>query len=96
MATFFLCIKYALKFVTDMVLYNICDHIFVPRLIGTDSLYMEQICNSYFLLTITYMIQLCFAYLFQSGGRDPKEQILRFQLGLKEEQMAYRTSYAIC
>ena len=69
--------------VTDMVLYNICGRIFDPHLIGTDSRRMEQICNSYIVQIRTdhRMIQRCFAYLFQSGGRGPDE---RFQLGHKE------------
>ena len=85
MATF---IKYALKCVTDMVLYNICGRIFDPRLIGTDSRRMQGnkyvIHIMYKFVLITYMIQRCIAYLFQSGGRGPEEQILRFQFGHKE------------
>ena len=59
MATFFKCIKYAIKCVTDMVLYNICGRIFDPRLIDTDSRRMEQICNS-------YIVQICTDYIYDS------------------------------
>ena len=59
MATFLKCIKYALKCVTDMVLYNICGRIFDPRLIGTDSRRMEQICNS-------YIVQICTDNIYDS------------------------------
>ena len=56
---FFLCIKCALKCVTNMVLYNICDRIFDPRLIGTDSQRMEQIRNS-------YIVQICTDHIYDS------------------------------
>ena len=42
-----------------MVLYNICGRIFDPRLIGTDSRRMEQICNSYF-------VQICYDHIYDS------------------------------
>ena len=83
MATFFKCIKYALKCVTDMVLYNICGRIFDPRLIDTDSRRMEQICNS-------YIVQICTDHIYDSEvlcifvpkRREGPEE--RFQLGHKE------------
>ena len=42
-----------------MVLYNICGRIFDPRLIGTDSRRMEQICNS-------YIVQICTDHIYDS------------------------------
>ena len=83
MATFLKCIKYALKCVTDMVLYNICGRIFDPRLIDTDSRRMEQICNS-------YIVQICTDHIYDSEvlcifvpkRREGPEE--RFQLGHKE------------
>ena len=42
-----------------MVLYNMCGRIFDPRLIGTDSRRMEQICNS-------YIVQICTDNIYDS------------------------------
>ena len=42
-----------------MVLYNICDRIFDPCLIGTDSRHMEQIC-------ISYIVQICTDHIYDS------------------------------
>ena len=59
-----------------------------PRLIGT---YSRR----------TYIVQICTDHIYDSvmlgifvpkRREGPEEQVLRFQLGLKEEQMAYRTS----
>ena len=60
MATFIICIKYALKCVTNMVLYNICGLIFDPRLIGTDSRRMDQICHS-------CIVQICTDHIYESA-----------------------------
>ena len=43
-----------------MVLYNICDLIFDPRLIGTDSRRMDQICNS-------CIVQICTDHIYESA-----------------------------
>ena len=42
-----------------MVWYNVCDRIFDPRLIGTDSRRMEQIC-------ISYIVQICTDHIYDS------------------------------
>ena len=66
-----------------MILYNICGRIFDPRLIGTDSRRMEQICNSYIVHICTDHIYdsevLC---IFVPKRREGPEEC--FQLGHKE------------
>ena len=74
-----------------MDLYNICGLIFDPRLIGTDSRRMDQICNS-------CIVQICIDHIYESAVLRifvPSVQWMTFSVKTYDSRMdkcmAYRT-----